>query len=87
MTLCHPPKLLLRRANTSGRGGGPWDNEDYHVFDGDKSVGRIYQLSGKKRCGREPTREAAMAALKAEYVASKAERGSRAILAPGDTME
>jgi hypothetical protein len=73
------PKLTLRRANTSGRGGGPWQEEDYDVFDGDRSVGLIYQidahpgseawfwgrgveaqLSGKKRYGREATREAAM---------------------------
>jgi hypothetical protein len=27
-----------------GRVGGPWDDEDYDVFDGNWSVGRIYQI-------------------------------------------
>jgi hypothetical protein len=39
------PKLILRRANTSGRGGGPWQDENYgDVFDGDQDMGRIYQI-------------------------------------------
>jgi hypothetical protein len=33
--------LILRRANISGR-GGPWQQEDYDVFDGDQDVGRIF---------------------------------------------
>jgi hypothetical protein len=33
--------LILRRANIS-RKGGPWQQEDYDVFDGDQDVGRIY---------------------------------------------
>jgi hypothetical protein len=37
-----PP--VLRRANKSGRGGGPWKDEDYDVFDGDRRVGRIFQI-------------------------------------------
>jgi len=30
--------LLLRRANVS-RQGGPWQHEDYDVFDGERHVG------------------------------------------------
>jgi hypothetical protein len=33
--------LILRRANVS-RKGGPWQHEDYDVFDGDREIGRIY---------------------------------------------
>jgi hypothetical protein len=33
--------LVLRRANIF-RKGGPWQQEDYDVFDGEQNVGRIY---------------------------------------------
>ena len=32
--------LVLKRASKS-RPGGPWDADDYDVFDGDRHVGRI----------------------------------------------
>jgi hypothetical protein len=32
--------LILKQANKS-RTGGPWDKDDYDVFDGDRLVGRI----------------------------------------------
>src|SRR3979490_3205959 len=38
------PTLILRRANVS-RKGGFWDETDYDVFDGDRDVGRIYQVN------------------------------------------
>jgi hypothetical protein len=34
-------QLILRRANIS-RQGGPWQHEDYDVFDGDREVGAEY---------------------------------------------
>jgi len=37
------PALILRRANVS-RKGGHWDDNDFDVFDGDRDVGRIYQM-------------------------------------------
>ena len=39
------PALTLRRANAS-RKGGPWQHEDYDVFDGEHDVGRIYLVDG-----------------------------------------
>jgi hypothetical protein len=42
--------LILRRANVS-RKGGPWQQEDYDVFDGDQNVGRIYCVNAY--AGRE----------------------------------
>jgi hypothetical protein len=33
--------LVLRRASVS-RVSGPWQDEDYDVFDGDRYVGRVY---------------------------------------------
>ncbi len=32
--------LLLKRASKS-RSGGPWSDDDYDVFDGDRHIGRI----------------------------------------------
>ena len=32
--------LTLKRA-TKFRSGGPWDDDDYDVFDGDRRIGRI----------------------------------------------
>jgi hypothetical protein len=40
--------LILRRANVS-RKGGPWQHEDYDVFDGDRDVGRIYLVHSEAR--------------------------------------
>jgi hypothetical protein len=41
-------QLLLRRANVS-RKGGPWQHEDYDVFDGtggaERTVGRIFLVN------------------------------------------
>jgi len=81
--------LILRRANVS-RKGGPWQPEDYDVFDGDQDVGRIFfvnsyagteswfwvsfQLTGRKSYGNAPTLDAAKAAFKAEYEAWQRER-------------
>jgi hypothetical protein len=75
-------QLILRRANIS-RKGGPWQHEDYDVFDGDRDVGRIYrlddrpdsgwfwgvsfQLTGRKSYGRAESLEEAKAAFRAEY--------------------
>jgi hypothetical protein len=36
---------FLRRANVS-RNSGPWQHEDYDVFDGEREVGRIYICRG-----------------------------------------
>jgi hypothetical protein len=36
--------LLLRRANVS-RGSGSWSDDDFDVFDGERSVGRIYRVN------------------------------------------
>jgi hypothetical protein len=38
-------QLILRRASVS-RKGGPWQHEDYDVFDDDREVGRIYLVDG-----------------------------------------
>lgn len=35
------PGLILRRANVS-RNGGTWQDDDFDVFDGERSIGRIY---------------------------------------------
>ena len=32
--------LILKQANKS-RSGGPWDKDDYNVFDGGQHIGRI----------------------------------------------
>jgi hypothetical protein len=82
-------QLVLRRANVS-RKGGPWSEHDFDVFDGDRDVGRIYgvggrpdgqwiwgvsfQLTGKKRYGRSPSLDDAMAEFKAAYAAWQATR-------------
>jgi hypothetical protein len=74
--------LILRRASAS-RKGGPWQHEDYDVFDGDREVGRIYrlddrpdsawfwgvsfQLTGRKSHGSADSLEEAKAAFRAEY--------------------
>jgi hypothetical protein len=42
--------LILRRANVS-RKGGPWQHEDYDVFDGEREVGRIYLIDSFGRSG------------------------------------
>jgi hypothetical protein len=44
------PALILRRANIF-RKGGPWQQEDYDVFDGDQNVGRIFCVNAY--AGRE----------------------------------
>jgi hypothetical protein len=41
--MAKPAGLILRRANVA-RKGGPWQHEDYDVFDGDRDVGRIYLI-------------------------------------------
>jgi hypothetical protein len=38
--------LILRRANGS-RKGGPWQHDDYDVFDGERDVGRIFQQADR----------------------------------------
>jgi hypothetical protein len=38
------PILILRRAAVS-RKGGDWDESDYDVFDGERCVGRVYQVT------------------------------------------
>jgi len=71
--------LLLRRANVS-HGSCEWQHDDYDVFDGDRSVGRIYrdankswfwgisfQLTGRKSYGTAKSLGAAKAAFRAEY--------------------
>jgi hypothetical protein len=37
--------LVLRRANIS-RKGGPWQHDDFDVFDGDLGIGRVYLVDG-----------------------------------------
>ena len=44
------PPLVLRRANVSRKSSG-WQDEDYDVFDGERCVGRVYQVND--RPGRE----------------------------------
>ncbi len=71
--------LVLRHANTSKK-SGPWQDEDYDVFDGDREVGRIFldandtwfcsvhfMLTHRKSPGHVASREDAMAAFKVEY--------------------
>jgi hypothetical protein len=68
--------LVLRRAQ------GYWYPHDYDVLDDGRKVGRIYrinaaseiwwwgvsfQLTGRKSYGDAPTRDAAIAAFRAEY--------------------
>jgi hypothetical protein len=38
--LCANGRLTLERASAH-RSGGPWDNDDYDVFDGERKIGRI----------------------------------------------
>ena len=38
-------QLILRRANVS-RKGGPWQHNDFDVFDGERDVGRVYLVDG-----------------------------------------
>jgi hypothetical protein len=75
-------QLVLRRANIS-RKGGPWQHEDFDVFDGDRSVGRVlvdgyggkeiwfwgvsFQLTGRKSYGHTTSLDEAKAAFRAEY--------------------
>ena len=79
--------LVLRRANIF-RKGGPWQQEDYDVFDAEQNVGQIYCVNAYARkeswfWGRElPTDgqevlrqlDAAKAAFKAEYERWQQER-------------
>jgi hypothetical protein len=73
--------LLLRRASLS-RGGGEWQADDFDVFDGDRSVGRIYRvnasteawfwgvkfdLTGRETYGNAETLDEAKASFRAEY--------------------
>jgi hypothetical protein len=75
------PTLLLRRANIS-RKGGPWQHDDYDVFDGTAGadVGRIFQradgswfwgvsfqLTRRKSYGSAASLDEAKAAFRAEY--------------------
>jgi hypothetical protein len=75
--------LILRRANGS-RKGGPWQHDDYDVFDGERDVGRIFQqadrswfwgvsfmITKRKSYGRATSLEEAKAAFRAEYEAWK----------------
>ena len=63
--------------------GGPWQHEDFDVFDGDREVGRIYrvnahdeiwlwgvsfQITGRKSYGHADSLDAAKAAFRAEYL-------------------
>jgi hypothetical protein len=80
--------LVLRRAQ-GHRPGDDRGPHDYDVLDDGREVGRIYrinaateiwwwgvsfQLTGRKSCGRAPTRDDAMAAFKAEYERWRAEQ-------------
>jgi hypothetical protein len=78
--------LVFRRASTS-RLSGEWSEHDYDVFDGDREVGRIYQVDDRpsspwfwgvsfqvakrKSYGYAPSLGEAKAAFKAEYEAWK----------------
>ena len=79
--------LLLRRAQ--GHRRGDWNPHDFDVLDDGREVGRIYrinaateiwwwgvsfQLTGRKSYGDAPTRDAAMAAFRAEYERWRAEQ-------------
>ena len=77
-------QLVLRRASIS-RLSGTWSEHDYDVFDGDRDVGRIYQVDDRpsspwfwgvafqvtkrKSYGYATSLEDAKAAFKAEYQA------------------
>ena len=39
-------QLILRRANVF-RLSGPWSEDDYDVFEGDRDVGRIYRVTDR----------------------------------------
>src|ERR1019366_5693461 len=41
-----PMQLILRRANVF-RLSGPWSEDDYDVFEGDRDVGRIYRVTDR----------------------------------------
>jgi hypothetical protein len=38
-------QLVLRRANVS-RKGGPWQHDDFDVFDAERQIGRVYLVDG-----------------------------------------
>jgi hypothetical protein len=78
-------QLVLRRANIS-RKCGDWNDDDFDVFDGERSVGRIYRvnagteiwfwgvsflLTNRTSYSHAPTLDEAKAAFKAEYEAWK----------------
>ena len=76
-------QLLLRRANVS-RKGGPWQHDDYDVFDGGTDVGRIFQqadgqwfwgvsfqLTGRKSYGNAASLDEAKARFRSEHEAWK----------------
>jgi hypothetical protein len=83
------PILTLRRAGTS-RPSGSWQDEDYNVFDCEREVGRIYQVTdhlesrwfwgvsfqvtGRKSYGYADSLDEAKAAFKAEYERWQRER-------------
>ena len=73
--------LILRRANVS-RPSGHWQHDDFDVFVGERSIGRIYridasheqwfwgvsfQLTGYKSYGTADSLDGAEAAFEAEY--------------------
>jgi hypothetical protein len=71
--------LVLRRANVS-RKGGPWQHDDYDVFDGERDVGRVFrqadgswfwgvsfQHTGRKSYGYAGSLDEAKAAFRAKY--------------------
>jgi hypothetical protein len=70
--------------------GGPWQHEDYDVFDGHRCVGRIFldanhtwfwgvsfQLTGRKSYGHAATLDEAKAAFRNEYGTWRAEPPSK----------
>jgi hypothetical protein len=81
--------LTLRRASTS-RPSGSWQDEDYNVFDGEREVGRIYQVTdhpesqwfwgirfevtGRKSYGYADSLDEAKAAFKTEYERAQRDR-------------
>jgi len=79
--------LVLRR--TQGHRPGDWGPHDYDVLDGEREVGRIYRvnaatelwrwvvdfmLTHRNNYGTAESREAAMAAFRAEYARSRVEQ-------------
>jgi hypothetical protein len=68
---------------------GPWSEDDFEVFDGDRCTGRVYRvdsqpevwfrgvtfhLTGKATYGHVPTFDEAKAAFKATYLEWQARR-------------